>query len=167
MSKREFRDPLKDLNSTYRSKKEKEDIDWSKFHYTFNAYQIKLKHLFMIYERYKLREKSYEKYLQQCQEMINARKENRPYNPDGRKTQESKRIRKDRNLCEIDYEDFFLHARILMDYVARLTPFFFDEEIALKHYFADMPRRYKSFNNHKKWFVQKTPSGKYPLYSHI
>ena len=35
----------------------------------------------------------------------------------------------DLEFIEIDYEDFFLHSRILMDYLARISMFFFDKEI--------------------------------------
>lgn len=166
MEKKPFEDPLKGLNITYRRGKELED--WQRFESTFNAYNIKLRHLFIIYNRYCDNLPSFNINMEYQKRLIDATKKKTILKLNQKEREEFNKTKNTMVLCEIDYEDFFIHGRILMDFITRLTPFFFDEDIVFSNqYYNGLPERYTSFEKHRKWFTKTKISRGYPSHNHI
>jgi len=166
MQKKKFEDPLKNLNITYRRGKDLEE--WARFESTFKAYNIKLRQLFIIYDRHCDRFPSYHKNMEYSRRLIEATKKGEILKLTEQESNEFDKTRKDMILCEIDYEDFFIHGRILMDFITRLMPFFFNQDIVFSNrYYSGLPEIYTSFEKHKKWFKQTKISKGYPSHNHI
>jgi len=166
MQKKPFDDPLKCLNITYRRGKKIEE--WSRFESTFKAYNIKLRQLFIIYDRYCDRFPSFHKRMEYSRGLIEATKKGKILKLTSQECKEFNITKKDMILCEIDYEDFFIHGRILMDFVTRLIPFFFNQDIVFSNrYYSGLPEIYTSFEKHRKWLTKEEISKGYPNHNHI
>lgn len=102
MKKKPFEDPLKGLNITYRRGKDLEE--WSRFESTFKAYNIKLRQLFIIYDRYCDRSPSFHKNIEYSKRLIEATKKEKILKLSPQESNEVSKTKKDMILCEIDYE---------------------------------------------------------------
>ena len=149
MEQKKFEDPLRDVETKYRTGKKLEE--WGRFHQEYNAYKNKLNHLFIIYNSYVKRYPAFKKNMELNRRMIERTKMH-DFTITDEEVQESKQNAMELEFIEIDYEDFFLHSRILLDYLTRLSMFFFNLDIAFsREYYYGIPNRYKSFHDHKNW----------------
>lgn len=147
---RKFKEPLDKLEIKYRFRDTK-----GYFHSHFQKYHRKLEQLFIINNRivdslsimiesFKISEIMIEnkKRLDRGENILDITSKVQKVNKKGRPNA----------LLLLDVEDFFLHARILMDYITHLTVFFFEDK-------PHIGNQYASFNKHKKWLKNENPSG--------
>jgi hypothetical protein len=150
MEQKKFKDPLREVETKYRAAKELRE--WSRFQQAYDTYKRKLNHLIIIYNSYA---KRYPVFKRNMELYLTFGKRDLTEN----ELEELLNIAKDLEFIEIDYEDFFIHSKILLDYVTRLSIFFFNLEIAFSPtYYHGIPEKYTSFNKHKDWLNNTTPS---------
>lgn len=153
LKSREFYDPLDklywDCRFKFTDRPEKNN-----FHSHYTKYKRKLEHLFIILDRIiDSHSKAVEKF-KESQRMIDRLKKRRqgeevsPIEENKNKSRQHKNAFKE---LKLDVEDFYIHARILMDYVTHLTVFYFENKPIIK-------TNYTSFNKHKKWLKNTNPN---------
>lgn len=101
IEKRKFKDPLRAVETKFRSGKELDQ--WSRFHGAHDAYKRKLNHLFIIYNSYVDRYPSFKKNMEINKKMSETLKEGKHVKWSKKESEDIKKNSKDLELIEIDY----------------------------------------------------------------
>lgn len=147
MKKKEYREALVELENLYRINNTFED--WTKFRTFYDNFSRKLSHLFILYNNLCETFPSYSELMKIYKQMIEATSQEKILSTDI----DINGIKNKITISEIAIEDFFIHSKILLDYIPKMTLLIFPQNLCEKCK-NDL---FDSFSTLKYWFIDENP----------